>query len=697
MIKVLVVAAAAPGRPTVFAESVQRLTAAGASVELFGGFAEGAAELPVPTRVLKAKAPKTGTAGEKLWARARQDAALRRAASQADVLVSLDPAAVHTVWQLAQRNRAADAVNGLAPALRRVEIRAGQGVRRQVRRVLLSGPSLSVAKQAVRGGAKRYGLAAARRATGPRVQSTSAGRAVWQTALKSLPLPERARLPLAQRVADGLTRAGYADQAGATLTAAARAVPQPSRARFLTRAAMGELAAGRTPSYLTEAVTAELTSADAALKSGKAKPAAAAMQRAAELMFHRVAHYDSLTSPAAPDPRAFFQPWLTSATGKALAAPRGRSAPAAAPPADRPLRLLFVYRNNANFLSAIRQRYEQHPGVEVRSLDTQSDERLKAASVQPQQFNEYLLGEPNGLGAEVEAALRPHLDWADTVFVDWLAAPAGLLSLVDPGTTRVIVRLHSFEVFTPWPQVTDLSRVDDLVFVSDHLRDYTTPILPHLTGATRTWSIPNAIDLEGYAKPKPAASRFTLGLIGISAVAKDPRWAIDVLRRLRAEDDRYRLLLIGSDLRGDISGAARSYRKAFQRDLAEMGDAVQLVGHTDDVAGALADVGVILSTSVRESFHVGLVEGAASHAVPVVRDWPFFPGAARELFPAAWVVDSPEAAAARIRTATESESAWRKAGADAAAHVMTTWDWSVTAPGYDRLVLGDDTEGASRE
>ena len=87
--------------------------------------------------------------------------------------------------------------------------------------------------------------------------------------------------------------------------------------------------------------------------------------------------------------------------------------------------------------------------------------------MQPQRLIEHVLGGNNGLGDEVEAALRPHLDWADVVFVDGWAAPAGLLSSVDPGTTRVIVRLHGVEIHTAWPHVTDLSRVDDIVFATD--------------------------------------------------------------------------------------------------------------------------------------------------------------------------------------------------------------------------------------
>ena len=101
------------------------------------------------------------------------------------------------------------------------------------------------------------------------------------------------------------------------------------------------------------------------------------------------------------------------------------------------------------------------------------------------------------------------------------------------------------------------------------------------------------------------------------------------------------------------------------------------------------DVGVILSTSVRESFHLGLIEGAASGAVPVVRNWPFFAGraaGARSIFPADWIVETPAEAADRIIAHTASEEVWRKTGEAAAEHALITWDWSVTQAEYDRLL-----------
>jgi glycosyltransferase involved in cell wall biosynthesis len=152
------------------------------------------------------------------------------------------------------------------------------------------------------------------------------------------------------------------------------------------------------------------------------------------------------------------------------------------------------------------------------------------------------------------------------------------------------------------------------------------------------------------------------------------------------------MVLIGRDLDGSPTPTAKKYEKRFLLEVAELEaqGALRRVGQTDDVPGALTDVGVILSTSVRESFHLGLVEGAASGAVPVVRDWPFFQGhaaGAGSIFPADWIVSTPTEAADRIIAQTATEEAWRKAGEQASEHTLTTWDWSVTQEQYDRLLL----------
>jgi glycosyltransferase involved in cell wall biosynthesis len=124
----------------------------------------------------------------------------------------------------------------------------------------------------------------------------------------------------------------------------------------------------------------------------------------------------------------------------------------------------------------------------------------------------------------------------------------------------------------------------------------------------------------------------------------------------------------------------------------EPSGALRRLGQLDDVPAALTEVGVILSSSVRESFHCGFVEGAASGAVPVGRDWPFFAGkanGARTLFPADWVVGSAQEAADRILEVTSTAEGWRKAARAASAHALESWDWPVVRAEFDRLLLPD--------
>ncbi|MFE6036201.1 glycosyltransferase family 4 protein [Streptomyces sp. NPDC056452] len=472
-----------------------------------------------------------------------------------------------------------------------------------------------------------------------------------------------------------------------------------TRADVLVEAAEARLALGHIPRHLTQAYAAELACADEHHKAGRRSAAAASAAKALILAFHRVAHLDSLASPLATDPARFTAPLRRSRVLRALRAPRGRTAPAAAPPTDRPLRLLFVHSANANFLPPILDRYGAHPDVEVRVMNTADTPATAPLAKGMGRMIACGIGGGRDYAAQAETAMRPHLDWADVVFVDWCTAAAAFLTLVDPGTTRVVVRLHSFEAFSYWPHLVDFSRVDDVVFVSEHLRDLALASLPRLRepGAPAVHVIDNAVELTRFPLPKKPEARFTLGLVGAGQVAKDPRWALEVLRLLRQKDKRYRLHLIGSPMNPADSPALARYHEAFTSDLAPLvsAGAVQVTGQTDDVPAALTEVGLILSTSVRESWHLGLIEGAASGAVPVVRDWPFFadmPRGARSLFPGSWVVSSPAEAAERILAVNASEETWLEAGHEASEQAISTWDWQTVGPQFDRLLITRSAE-----
>ncbi|MGW6649498.1 glycosyl transferase [Streptomyces sp. CB02130] len=630
-------------------------------------------------------------AGMRVWMQSQRDRWLRQQARTAHVLVALDPGAVYTVWRLAQYNTTAEAHFGLAPALRAVDRIAGGTVRSATL------PPVAAVAQDVRRSISGLPAAVMRTATARPVMRSTVGARLWRSAVTVPGMPGTVRASASRYVAEGMEEAGRISGAAIALSAAASKIPDPAlKAQLLHESAMTEVSKGISPRDLGKAVDGHLAHADEQFAKGQYAPASVALYRALSLHFHRVLHIDQLSSPLAKDAEGFVAPLQKSPAYRAVARPHGRKTPPKSSPSDRPLRLLVTTSTNANFLQHILARYEDHPGVELRFLDLAAHKPFKKiAWAAPQMLEDRLSGGTSEYQDDVERLMRPHLDWADTVFVDWSVGPAAMLTTIDPGDTRIVVRLHSYEAFTRWPHMTDFSRVDDLVFVAPHVKDLVTSLVPQLreASAPRMHVLDNAMELEGFRRPKSADARFNLGLVGISQVAKDPRWAVDVLNRVREQDDRYRLLLVGNEMNPKTSKATADYLTQLRRELKplEESGAVVRLGATDDVPAALTDIGVILSSSVREGCHVGLMEGAASAAVPVVRDWPFYAGkphSARTLYPEGWVVDSPEEAAQRILDVTATEESWREACEQASAHAVGTWDWSVVQKRFDDLFLG---------
>ncbi|MFG3259260.1 glycosyltransferase [Streptomyces sp. NPDC048172] len=701
MIEVLLIAGDTP-REGALASSVAALRERGARVRL-AGYVDPV-QLPSELqRVEVVRLPwerpsRTSAVPRRMWQHTRGDGVLRRHAREADVLVALDPKSVYTVWQLAQRNVRADAVHGVSPALTAVEARAAGRTRGAAAYPPLV-PALHAASLSRRmGRGVRKGCARALRFPyGRRVLRTGAGARTWRYALAAPGIPDGLRARAARGIARRLRKAGRPMGAALALSDVARRVRAPRlRGELLVDAAAEELRAGKDTARVADGVASALATADRHHARNAHKQTATWLLRALNLLFHRQRHLDALASPLASNPEGYLNAWNASRAARTVLAPRGRSVPAAPPPRGRPLRLLTVTSGNANFMPLLQDELAADGRVETRTLDLTQHPQLRHLTVAPhRQLETALRGGNTEYGRLTERLLRPYLDWADTAFIEWCAPQAALLTSLDPGTTRMVIRLHSYELFTLWPQLTDFSRVDDVVFIADHVRDLARDVLPALDGedAPRLHMLHNALDLARFTRPKDDAARFTLGLVGATQVVKDPRWALDVVRLLRRHDPRYRLLIASGPLNPRVGAGARAYNELLERDFAELepAGAVRRLGARDDMPAEFTRMGVVLSSSVREGSHCAVMEGAASGAVPVVRDWPFFaerPTGARTFWPGEWVVGSPEEAAERILAVTRTEGTWRAAGAAAARHARENWDWPVIRPSYEELLFG---------
>ncbi|GAA2104738.1 hypothetical protein GCM10009841_23040 [Microlunatus panaciterrae] len=708
MKEVLLIAAYTPGRIAV-AEAVRRLHEAGATVYLAGmtdvesthadlGL-DGLRSLRLPAEGYGAaffRTARRGIFAEEIWAHVQRDPWVRKHARRAQVLVALHNPAVYSVWRLAQQYPRAEARFGLTPAVEAVLERNARSTAAAATEWVRRSPRPAQVTSGARAGARRSARTVVRRAATVSRAVAGARLPMWRRLLLSPRLSERARAELAVEVISGLQQTTEGRDLDILTAAVVDSLRTPrARADLLGGLVMAAIAAGAQPRDVVAGYAAELRYADSLLAKKDTVGATDSLLLALRMAFHRAVHLDSTLSPLAADPAGFTAPLRESTTFRAVTAQSGREQQAAGPPTDRPLRLLIATNGNTNFIGELQALLAAHPNAELRIIDPTDVGRAKTLSSDPRRMVEPILSGSRRAVNIAEREIRPHLDWADVLFVDWCTSFARLLTLVDPGTTRVMVRLHSYEAFTMWPVLLDLSRIDDLIFVSEHVRDLTVAQLPALTSAQRPaiHVIPNAMDLKRVIRPKTADARFTIAMIGFQVVAKDVRWAVQVLRLVRAQDARYRLLLIGSDFQTTHSPAAAAYGAAFQQDLDELEPigAITRFGHADDVGEPLAEAGTILCSSVREGSPVGLLEAAASGAVPVVRDWPFFaamPHGPRTLYPPDWVVDTPEQAADRILSVTADEDRWQQESGRSSAEVLRRWDLSVVDDDYERLIFG---------
>ncbi len=481
------------------------------------------------------------------------------------------------------------------------------------------------------------------------------------------------------------------------------------RAELRLEALLSRLDAGEAVDVasLHEETAPALDAAAAALDAGPDEDPARAVRLVTGVLgalMHRTLHCEDLDSALCADPDAFLGPLRESAAYRRLTAPGssrectgGRIEPAGGVPARR---VLLVTSGNQHFSADVEERVRA-AGGEVRRLDTTRRpdglptvgfhglvaERLAAdgPTVRPRN------------GAVTTTAPRPAseaadlLAWADLVFVDWCMEAAVWASMHVPARARLVVRLHSVEALSVQPHAVDWHAVDDLVFVSEHLRALGTAVLP-LPPTTRVHVVGNLVRLDRFGTDKTPQAARTLALVGWAQTVKDPAWALDVLEALREHDSAWRLLLVGRDFPDSLTARAWEYRYRVEERLASpaLAHAVVRTGHVSDLPPLLRDVGVILSTSLRESFHVGLFEGVASGALPVVRDWPLTSrwGGPSGFVPPGWVVRTPQEAAERILAAGDR----RAAVAEAITWARVRYDQAVLAPALD-VVLGAAPRG----
>ncbi|MGP9707004.1 glycosyltransferase [Brachybacterium sp. AOP24-D1-21] len=251
-----------------------------------------------------------------------------------------------------------------------------------------------------------------------------------------------------------------------------------------------------------------------------------------------------------------------------------------------------------------------------------------------------------------EERSRQLLENADVILCEWGMRNAEWYSKVAAPHQRIVVRVHSQELRRPYLSRIKHANVDAFVFVGELIRR--AAIESHKVPAEKAIVIPNPVDIEALDLPKVDGAEHTLGMVGIVAQPKRLDRALDLLELLLHADSRYRLRIKGKQPadypwmlnRPEEMGFYDAQYARIDAINATHPGAVEFDGYGPDMEEWYRTIGIAISVSDFESFHLTIPDGAASGALPVTVDWP----GADLIYPREWIGATVEEMAQRILT-----------------------------------------------
>jgi len=208
------------------------------------------------------------------------------------------------------------------------------------------------------------------------------------------------------------------------------------------------------------------------------------------------------------------------------------------------------------------------------------------------------------------------IDWGSIIWLEWLNQSA-IIGTNYKGIKgkKVLVRLHSYEIFSDMPKQINWAVVDRLIFVAPHIRDILNKLSPGVIDGVKTKVVYNGLDLDKIPFKERQAG-FNIAWVGYINYKKNPPMALQVMKKLVDIDKRYTLHVAGSfqDLR---------YKIYLEYMIKEMGlqDNVKFYGWVDDMEKFWKDKNYLLHTSLQEGHSYAIMEGMCRGIKPVIHNF----------------------------------------------------------------------------
>ena len=254
-------------------------------------------------------------------------------------------------------------------------------------------------------------------------------------------------------------------------------------------------------------------------------------------------------------------------------------------------------------------------------------------------------------------------NWADIFWCEWLLGNAVFYASHKNVNQRLIVRAHRFELEREFGYQLDLSKADMVFAVSYYYfekfaQQFSIP-------RSKMRLLPNYVEEAIYSTKKSPDFRFHIGLVGILPKRKGVHKALELLLKLKEEDHRFKLYLMGkrpSEVSWINNNPSESdYYKSCASFITDNNLTESVVyGGYKGRSELYDDIGYVLSLSDYEdrpeSFHLSLAEGACAGSTGLILRWP----GVEYIYPRDIVFDSLDDIAQQILVMSTDDVAFEK-------------------------------------
>jgi glycosyltransferase involved in cell wall biosynthesis len=210
----------------------------------------------------------------------------------------------------------------------------------------------------------------------------------------------------------------------------------------------------------------------------------------------------------------------------------------------------------------------------------------------------------------------------DVIWCEWADWNAKAVANYETDAKKIL-RLHSYEAYSDFVNHIDFTAFHRVVFVANHTREYLLERLGLAEAEINSEIIPNGVDLDKFSIPENKELNNKIAWAGYLKSVKGAQ----LLLLLAEHFEKYEFHVAGMFLEKDLEQLFRERKP----------DNLYLYQWQNDLNSFFEDKTYILSTSIRESNHITVMEGMAAGLKPLVYNWV----GAEEIFSEEWVWKSP--------------------------------------------------------